>query len=211
VIHSVKSPTTAHWFAPSEKATRQNAGSRTKRPKPANWGFQCEASPEGLRSGTQRKNTALKASVAAESATKISRQSKCPSAASSGEEAVIAPKPPTENATAIMVDVRSGGNHSTKAWMEAMRHAETPRPMSVRASTRSAKDLEWAKLSAPAAASRRSTAFVRRGPNRSSSTPSGTWKRPNERKYAPVRKPKSAGVSENSADSRGPSTAFTAR
>ena len=35
-----------------------------------------------------------------------------------------------------MVAVRSAGNHSTNAWIEAIRQAETPRPISARDSTR---------------------------------------------------------------------------
>ena len=47
--------------------------------------------------------------------------------------AVIAPTAPAENAIAFMVEMRSAGYHSTNAVREAIRHAETPTPMSARA------------------------------------------------------------------------------
>jgi hypothetical protein len=98
-----------------------------------------------------------------------------------------------------------------KACMQAIRQAETPRPISARASTSCSNELACANSSAPPAASRSSVAFTRRGPNRSSSTPSGIWNKPKEKKYIPVSSPSPAAEMPNSDASTGPSTAFTAR
>ena len=75
-----------------------------------------------------------------------------------------------------MVEMRSGGYHSTNAVSDAIRQAETPRPISARAAIAAAADAAHARTRAPPAAARSSSAaLTRRGPKRSSSTPSGSW------------------------------------
>ena len=65
------------------------------------------------------------------------RQSVTASIHSTGAVAASAPTPPTASTQPLISGSRSTGNHMLKALNEAIRQAETPRPMSARATTRS--------------------------------------------------------------------------
>src|ERR687888_2592136 len=88
-----------------------------------------------LGSGTQSQRITLTATVAATIARNACRQFQTRSNSSSGTVAVIAPSAPAENATLFMVEMRSGGYHSTNAVKEDIRQPETPTPISARAAT----------------------------------------------------------------------------
>jgi hypothetical protein len=105
---------------------------------------------------------------------KASRHPQARSSTSSGTVTAIAPTAPEENATPVMVEMRSGGYHSTKAVSAAIRQAETPRPISARAAIAAAADSAIVNQTPPMAASSSSAALTRRGPKRSSATPTGS-------------------------------------
>ncbi len=181
-IHSVCSATAAHWLAPTQTARRTNAGSRSSAPRPRS----CSASGSprfvSRRSGTHSHSTRLTATFAATISRKASRQPHARSNISSGTVTAIAPSAPAENAMPFMVEMRSGGYHSTKAVSEAIRQAETPRPIRARAAIAAAALSANANHAPPAAATSSSAAFTRRGPKRSSATPSGSCTTANDRK-----------------------------
>ena len=77
---------------------------------------------------------------------------------------------------------RSRGNQSVNALIEPISPAETPSPISARPAESIARSCARPNVSAPAAATHISAAAQRRGPKRSSSTPSGSWKAANARK-----------------------------
>ena len=101
--------------------------------------------------------------------------------------------------------MRSGGYHSTKR-VERCHQAGRDAEADQRA--RQHQRIEAAAASAnhapPAAASTSSAALTRRGPKRSSSTPSGIWNRAKEKKYTPVRKPSRAADQAELARERRP-------
>ena len=66
--------------------------------------------------------------------------------------------------------------------MLAIRQAETPRPISARPAISSGRLCALANSAAPQAATASRLAFTRRGPQRSSSTPSGSWNEAKARK-----------------------------
>ena len=70
--------------------------------------------------------------------------------------------------------MRSGGYQSTNAVSAAIRQADTPRPIRARAAIAAAADSASANHTPPAAATSSSAALTRRGPKRSSATPSGS-------------------------------------
>ncbi len=82
----------------------------------------------------------------------------------SGVVAVSAPRPPAAITAALSEAWRSAGNHSEKALNEAIRQAETPRPISARAVASPTRLLPSAKKALPAAAISSSAASTRRGP-----------------------------------------------
>ena len=110
------------------------------------------------------------------------RQSVNSSAVLRGTVALIAPKPPATICRPFIKGRRSGGNQRTYALKEAIRQAETPKPMSSLPMISPLRDSAMEKISAPKAAKMSRTDSVLRGPKRSSSKPSGSWKDAKEMK-----------------------------
>jgi len=98
-------------------------------------------------------------------------------AATTGVVAASPPIEPTKMNHPFTVASRDSGNQSVKALIDPIRQAETPRPMSARPSASEARPSARPNANVPAAVTHRSVATTRRGPNRSSSTPSGSWNR----------------------------------
>ncbi len=111
----------------------------------------------------------------------------------------------------LTVASRASGNQSVNALIEPIRHAETPSPISARPSASAPKLSAMPNTTAPAAVTHRSPATTRRGPKRSSSTPSGSWNSPKVTKYALVSSPRSAAPSANSRARSFAMTALTLR
>ena len=94
--------------------------------------------------------------------------------ASTGAVATNAPKPPAASTQPLSAGNRAAGNHSTKALKLAIKQADTPKPIKPRPTINSSALSLTANNPAPAAANNSSVASTRRGPNRSSSMPSGS-------------------------------------
>jgi hypothetical protein len=92
------------------------------------------------------------------------RQPNCGIAQDSGVEAVSAPRPPAAMMAALSEAWRSMPNHWPKALNEAIRQAETPSPISARATASSVSESPTANSAQPAAAISSSEASTRRGP-----------------------------------------------
>ena len=133
-------------------------------------------------SGATRKMTNPTAMVTMPRVMNTPRQSVTPNAASTGTVPESAPSPPM----AIWKPEISGSLPTAKnmrnALNAAIRHADTPNPMSARPATSPPMPDAVAKTKAPSAANINSAASVRLGPKRSSSMPSGNWKRAKVRK-----------------------------
>src|SRR3990172_3845666 len=104
------------------------------------------------------------------------------SAHSTGAVAERAPRAPTAITAPLRSGIRAEGAQRMKAWNEAMRHAETPKPIRPLPNIRPSVLSERAKTRAPAAAKSRRKLSVRLGPNRSRATPTGIWPIENARK-----------------------------
>ena len=180
-IHSVCSATAAHWLAPRQTASRRKAGSRNRLAS-SSISFESALPCARRRSGTHSHSTRLASTVTATSSRNTWRQSSTRSSSSNGTVAVIAPSAPAAKVMPFMVARRSGGYQSTNAVKEDIRQPETPTPISARAPIAAPAECAEANHSPPSAAMSSSVALTRRGPKRSSSRPSGSWKKANERK-----------------------------
>jgi hypothetical protein len=124
-------------------------------------------------SGTERRiHTATAAEIAASSHS-TPRQPSTGRAAWTGAVVSTLPSPPIATAMPVTFATFAGTNHSVFALMTAISPAETPTPMITRARTKPARPSDSANAAKPAAVSRPSVACTRRGPRRSSATPSG--------------------------------------
>jgi hypothetical protein len=75
--------------------------------------------------------------------------------------------------TPFRVAMRSSGNQSVNAFIEPIRQAETPMPISARPIVRVARPSATEKVAEPAAAKSSSVATTSRGPCRSRNRPTG--------------------------------------
>ena len=80
--------------------------------------------------------------------------------------------------SALNSGTRSGGAQSTTALKDAISPPAKPSPIRRRAPTSMSADPPAANRTEPNAETMSRQACTRRGPNRSSSTPSGSWKAP---------------------------------
>ena len=126
-------------------------------------------------SGTTAKMRMATPTAAAVRNRNTPRQSVNCSAVSTGTVALMAPMPPVANMMALANGSLSAGSQSTNDLKAAIRHADTPNPISPRPAISAAGDAAVAKMKAPAAANISKAASVRRGPNLSSRMPSGSW------------------------------------
>ena len=117
--------------------------------------------------------TIATAMVTMPSTVKTPRQSVTPSAASTGTVPESAPSPPTAIWNPEISGSFSAAKNMRNALNAAIRHADTPKPMSARPATSPPMPDAVAKTKAPSAANINSAASVRLGPKRSSSMPSG--------------------------------------
>jgi len=92
------------------------------------------------------------------------RQPRMGSESSSGTLALIAPSPPAAMIAPVIADWRSGGYHCEKFLSPAIRHADTPNPISARPIVSVWMSLPSPNTSVPAAANSRIVASTRRGP-----------------------------------------------
>ncbi len=93
---------------------------------------------------------------------------------SSGTVVDNAPTVPKAKITPLTRGIFALGNHSTFAFSDAIRQADTPRPISPRPTISVTASDPKANSAAPTAATIRSAACTFRGPYRSSTMPSGS-------------------------------------
>ena len=132
--------------------------------------------PAGFaRSGTANRTIIATTNVTAAMATNTSRQPKTCVAHSIGAVATSRPIAP-EDITRALASARRGSlTQITTALKLAISPPAKPRPINARATTSVPTSWPNANTNAPTAATVNSAACTRRGPNRSSRTPSGGW------------------------------------
>ena len=164
---------TAHrpWIAMNDPMPRlasgaihQKRGCTNTLRTPASCAASVSLFPDFGTSGTRHQMRPATKSVTTASTTKIERHPVTRSASSTGTVASSAPMPPATMIQPEYEACRSGGNHVASAFNGAIRHAETPAPMTARATASADRDSAAANSAAPAAASASSTGSTRRGP-----------------------------------------------
>src|SRR5262249_43399362 len=149
--------------------------------------------------GTTKKMISAVAAVTPAITSSKPRQpiySKCQAA---GEVAHIAPNVPSIMKQPLNRSMRSFGNHDTIALSPAINAPATPKPIKARPTTSVAKSSLRANNAAPPAATRSSPLCTRRGPKRSSKTPSGNRIDAKVKKYTDVMSPRCDASSPSSA------------
>ena len=157
----------AAWFSVLIGTTRQNARLANTCPTPAS--ASANPSPGAPRASSGRRGTTVNSTTAAvpDSAAKPAntpRQSVIPSSISTGAVADSAPRPPAVMMQPFANGSRSGANHSVLALNEAIRHADTPSPISARPTVSPGRPSLTANTALPAAATSSSADSTRRGP-----------------------------------------------
>jgi hypothetical protein len=104
------------------------------------------------------------------------------SMASAGAVAASAPRPPIAMKQPLTSGQRSRGTHMVMALSDAISPPAMPKPMTARAMKRVARVSAWEKSRMPTIPVASKAACTRRGPQRSSATPSGTCSSAKDRK-----------------------------
>ena len=164
---------TAHkpWIAMNEPmpnapigASHQNRGCTNTVRTPANCVARPPESTGFSMSGTRHQIANATASVATDRPTNTPRQCVNVSAISSGTVVASAPTPPATMIQPEYDACRSAGYHAAIAFSGAIRHAQTPAPISARATASPVSVSANANSAAPAAATASSAGSTRRGP-----------------------------------------------
>src|SRR5581483_5679327 len=162
-------------------------------------------------SGTAKKIQSATAHDRAHSSPRTPRHPITGSAACAGTVASMLPRTPMAWPIALMRATLAGANQSVFALMSAIKPAETATPRTTRAAAKPANPSESAKRAKPPAVTRPSAACRRRGPIRSSASPSGSCASAYAANMHAASRPSSRAESANSRASAGPMMAITVR
>ena len=154
-------------------------------------------------SGTTKKISPLTITVAIPKPKNASRQPIYCISVCIGAVDSIAPIPPTDSTIAVIKGKRSCENHIDVPLIADINDAATPKPIKLRAITKSLKLFAKEKRIAPLAAIKSMGVCTLRGPKRSSITPIGNWASANIRRYELVSSPISLAASPSSFDKSG--------
>ncbi len=142
----------------------QKRGSENTRRTPSHWLANDGGFATRGRSGTRHAIAAATASVTTPNTTNSVRQPMKRSANSTGSVAASAPTPPATMIQPESDACRCGEYQTAMPFRGAIRHTETPSPISARAIVRPVSPSAAANANAPVAAITSSTGSTRRGP-----------------------------------------------